>query len=47
VESTSTLGNRCQQLTVGNIEDCANATGADLCKLATSTQCTALTTCSE
>jgi hypothetical protein len=47
VNSTTSIGNRCPQLTVGNIEDCANVTGADLCKLESASECVAVTTCDQ
>ena len=47
LNSTSALGNRCQELTVGDIEDCANATGPDLCRFATAPECIAVTTCDQ
>lgn len=45
VNSTSALGGRCLSLTVGGVEDCANATGTDLCKLETAPECLAVATC--
>jgi hypothetical protein len=47
VNSTASIGGRCPELTVGNIEDCANATGTDLCKLASAAECVAVTTCDQ
>lgn len=47
VNTTLALGNRCASLTVGNIEDCANATGTDLCKLETESACLTVTTCGQ
>jgi len=46
VNSTSALGGRCSSVTVGHIEDCANAVGSDLCKLETAPACVALVSCS-
>jgi hypothetical protein len=39
------LGSVCNDLTVGDIEGCADATGADLCKAATAPGCAALEDC--
>lgn len=47
VNTTPTLGARCMDLNVGDVEDCANATGADLCKLETAPACIAVTTCGQ
>jgi hypothetical protein len=46
VNNTSALGGRCVGVTVGNIEDCANATGTDLCKFESAPECVAVATCS-
>lgn len=46
VQRTLALGGQCLALTVGNIEDCANATGTDLCKLETAAPCGTILTCS-
>lgn len=47
VNSTLALGNRCLQLTVGNIEDCANVTGTDLCKFESANECVVVATCGQ
>jgi len=39
------LGQYCPTLTVGDLEDCANATGSDLCAFSTAAGCAAARTC--
>jgi hypothetical protein len=46
VNSTSALGGRCVDVTVGNIEDCANAAQTDLCQFESAPECVAVATCS-
>jgi hypothetical protein len=45
INSLSSLGQSCGTLTVGSIEDCANATLTDLCKLQTASACASLASC--
>jgi len=47
VESVPYVGALCPTLTVGDIEDCANATGTDLCALTTAAACAAFRQCME
>jgi hypothetical protein len=47
VESVPLVGALCPTLTVGDIEDCANATGTDLCALTTAAGCAAFRQCME
>jgi hypothetical protein len=39
------LGSLCPTLTVGDLEDCANAVGTDLCSAATQSACAAFNAC--
>lgn len=45
VNQTAALGGLCVAATVGDIEDCANAIGSDLCQYATAAACMSLATC--
>jgi hypothetical protein len=47
VESVPLVGALCPTLTVGDIEDCANATGTDLCAFATAAGCAVFRQCME
>jgi hypothetical protein len=39
------LGTNCPTLTVANLEDCANASGTDVCSIPTQTACAAFDAC--
>ena len=43
--TTRVLGAICSTLTVGDLEDCANAVGTDLCSITTKTGCAAFNAC--
>jgi hypothetical protein len=43
--SAPLLGGLCPTLTVGDLEDCSNAVGMDLCAAATNPACAAFNTC--
>jgi len=45
VQGISSLGALCPTLTVGDIEDCANAVGTDVCSEPTQAACAAFNTC--
>ena len=45
VSGASALGALCPTLTVGDVEDCANAVGTDLCSEPTQAGCAAFNTC--
>jgi hypothetical protein len=45
VSGIPTLGSLCPTLTVGDIEDCANAVGTDLCSEPTQAGCAAFNAC--
>lgn len=44
-DSVVYLGTKCPSLSVGDVEDCANSTGANLCSVPTSAACAAFTAC--
>jgi hypothetical protein len=45
VAAVPLVGQYCPTLTVGDLEDCANATGSDLCAFSTAPGCAAARTC--
>jgi hypothetical protein len=45
VLSIAFIGESCPTLTVGDVEDCANAVGSDLCVLPTAPGCAAINAC--
>jgi hypothetical protein len=45
VSAAQPIGADCPTLTVGDVEDCANAIGTDLCSLATQPACAAFNAC--
>jgi hypothetical protein len=47
IDSVPYVGALCPTLIVGDIEDCANATGTDLCALTTAAACAAFRQCME